>query len=91
MNNINSTAHRVCGHTHHEAEIEISGNLKVIVGGADYGTPSIQRTFVIQLNQMFKSPHRHFVWIALAKILSRDITQVVRNPSQSLELLYKAL
>jgi len=37
----------LCGHVHFPAELEILPNLKVVVGGARYGSPQVQRVFEV--------------------------------------------
>ncbi len=37
----------LCGHVHYPAEMDILPNLKVIVGGARYGSPQVQRVFEV--------------------------------------------
>ncbi|MBZ0278255.1 MAG: metallophosphoesterase [Anaerolineae bacterium] len=37
----------LCGHTHGQGEAQILPNLRVLTGGADYGTPQIQQIFEI--------------------------------------------
>ncbi len=36
-----------CGHTHHAGRIDILPNLRVVVGGAEYGAPEIQSTYEV--------------------------------------------
>jgi hypothetical protein len=31
----------LCGHTHHEGAVQVSSNLRVVTGSADYGAPCI--------------------------------------------------
>ena len=37
----------LCGHTHGSGEVQITENLQVLTGGAEYGHPAIQRIFDI--------------------------------------------
>jgi hypothetical protein len=37
----------LCGHTHGSGEVQITENLQVLTGGAEYGKPVIQRIFDI--------------------------------------------
>ncbi len=37
----------LCGHTHGAGDVQIRPNLRVITGGADYGTPIVNRLFNI--------------------------------------------
>lgn len=37
----------LCGHTHGQGEVQISENLQVLTGGAEYGQPEIQRVFEV--------------------------------------------
>jgi Icc protein len=37
----------LCGHVHYPAEMDILPNMKVIVGGARYGSPQVQRVFEV--------------------------------------------
>jgi Icc protein len=38
----------LCGHTHGRGEIQISANLRVLLGGARYGDPKIQRVLELE-------------------------------------------
>jgi predicted MPP superfamily phosphohydrolase len=38
----------LCGHTHGQGETQISENIRVITGGAEYGNPVIQQVFDIE-------------------------------------------
>lgn len=38
----------LCGHTHGAADVQILNNLRVIVGGAEYGEPAVQTVFEIE-------------------------------------------
>lgn len=35
----------LCGHTHGSGEVQVTENLRVLTGGAEYGKPGIQRVF----------------------------------------------
>ena len=37
----------LCGHTHGSGEVQITDNLQILTGGAEYGHPAIQRIFDI--------------------------------------------
>jgi predicted MPP superfamily phosphohydrolase len=37
----------LCGHTHSAGRVEILPNLKVVIGGSEYGAPKVQRSFTV--------------------------------------------
>ncbi len=38
----------LCGHTHGQGEVQITENIQVLTGEAEYGNPVIQRVFDIE-------------------------------------------
>jgi hypothetical protein len=38
----------LCGHTHGQGEVQVTENLTVLTGGAEYRNPVIQRVFEIE-------------------------------------------
>ena len=46
----------LCGHTHGQGEVQISENLQVLTGEAEYGHPVIQRVFDIEEERGMRTP-----------------------------------